>query len=96
MAGQRFAAREHFDFPNGARGWRPGGYFDCLGPWAKVERCPIDGTADRRTGYATGYPDTFFSVPARCQYKGRTVRGFFTLREGSPVFVPLLNQSGRG
>ena len=61
---------------------------DCLGPWAKVENCPIAGTKDRRTCYATGYADTFFSVPARCSYRGiNHVRGYFTAdSEGSPSF----------
>lgn len=39
--GQKFIARERFEFPNGAIGWRPGGSFDCLGPYAKVEHCPV-------------------------------------------------------
>ena len=28
MSGQRFIARERFDFGNGAIGWRPGGPFE--------------------------------------------------------------------
>ncbi len=92
MSGQRFVARERFVWPNGAIGWRPGGPFDCLGPWAKVQHCPIDGTDLRRTCYATGYADSFFSIPARCQIYGKTVRGFFTDRDGNPVFVALNGQ----
>jgi hypothetical protein len=53
---QRFRATERFEFTNGAIGWRPGGPFDCLGPYAKVQNCPIDGTGFRRTCYATGLP----------------------------------------
>lgn len=50
------------------------------GPFAspvKVERalCP-DGK--RRTAWITGEADTFFSIPARVTYKGRTVTGFVT------------------
>jgi hypothetical protein len=41
---QKFAARESFAFTNDAIGWRPGGPFDCLGPYAKVTNCPIHGT----------------------------------------------------
>ena len=41
---QKFLANERFEFSNGAVGWRPGGPFDCLGPYAKVENCPIEGT----------------------------------------------------
>lgn len=74
---QRFAARERFDFPNGAVGWRPGGPMDCVGPYARVQNCPIAGTALRLTCYATGYADTFFSVPACTRYRGRYVRGYF-------------------
>jgi hypothetical protein len=83
---QRFAARERFDYPNGAIGWRPGGPMDCLGPYAKVQNCPIDGTDLRLTCYATGYADTFFSVPACTRIKGRYVRGYFTLTDGSISF----------
>ena len=85
---QKFAARERFDFPNGAVGWRPGGPMDCLGPYAKVQNCPImvDGVEiGRRTCYATGYADTFFSVPACTRWKGRYVGGYFA---DSVVFHP--------
>lgn len=84
----RFAAREPFDFGDGVIGWRPGGPMDCLGPWAKVQNCPIEGTSLRLTCYATGYADTFFSVPARTRYKGNHIGGFFTLEDERPVFVP--------
>lgn len=76
MGLQRFIAVEPFTFDNGAVGWRPGGPFDCLGPYAKVERCPIRGTDLRRTVYARGYADTHFSVPAHCRIRGRTVKGY--------------------
>jgi hypothetical protein len=93
MAGQRFAARESFAFPNGAIGWRPGGWADCLGPYAKVQNCPIAGTDLRRTCYATGYADTMFSVPARTTIKGKTVKGFFILKDGNIEFVALARHS---
>lgn len=90
MAGQRFYADSAapFAFANGATGYAPGGTFDCLGPFAKVTHCPIYGTDDgtgqpiRRTAYATGYADTFFSVPARVQLAGKTVRGYLTVSDG--------------
>jgi hypothetical protein len=94
MALQKFAARESFTWPNGAIGWRPGGPFDCVGPYAKVENCPIDGTSLRVTAYATGYPDTFFSVPAACMVRGRRVSGFFTHEDSQGgadagcIFIP--------
>jgi hypothetical protein len=89
---QRFVARERFEFANGAVGWRPGGPFDCLGPYAKVQNCPVQGAARRCTCYATGYADTMFSVPACTQIKGKHVRGFFTLDDGAITFVPYTSQ----
>ena len=90
MSGQRFRASEPYEFSNGATGWRPGGPFDCLGPFAKVERCPVAGTEPElyRTVYATGYADTYFSVPARCQIKGMLVRGFLTVDDDAVMFHP--------
>ena len=68
-----------FTWPNGAVGHRPGGSFDCLGPYAKVANCPIAGTDLRLTCYATGYADTYFSVPACTRHKGKHIRGYFTV-----------------
>jgi len=112
--GQRFAAREPFRFTNGVVGWRPGGPFDCLGPYAKVTNCPVfimvwipypgkesypagsvgcgqtkrQDTGLRRTCYATGYADTYFSVPANTRIRGKYVRGFFTDDDnGGCVFI---------
>jgi hypothetical protein len=93
---QRFIARVPYRFSNGAIGWRPGGSFDCLGPYAKVENCPIDGTDLRRTCYATGYADTYFSIPADTRVRGRWIRGFFTSsHDETPngiVFVPYTSE----
>ena len=86
MSGQKFIARESFEFSNGAVGYRPGGPFDCLGPYAKVQNCPIAGTNLRRTCYATGYADTYFSIPARFDYRGKMVRGYFSLDDGAIEF----------
>ena len=85
---QKFIAREPFTFPNGAIGWRPGGPFDCLGPYAKVQNCPIDGTDLRLTCYATGYADSFFSVPACTVFRKKYIGGFFTWKDDSVFFVP--------
>lgn len=85
---QKFAARERFEFANGATGWRPGGPFDCVGPYAKVQNCPIRGTDKRLTCYATGYADTYFSVPACTRYCGKHVSGFFTVEYDEIEFVP--------
>jgi hypothetical protein len=86
--GQRFIAREPFTFANGAIGWSPGGPFDCLGPYAKVQNCPIDGTDIRRTCYASGYADTYFSVPANTRYRGHYISGFFKMDHDAISFVP--------
>ena len=84
--GQKFIARERHEFPNGAVGWAPGGSFDCLGPYARVQNCPIHGTDLRRTCCATGYADTMFSIPACTRYRGRHVGGYFTVEDGAIVF----------
>jgi hypothetical protein len=90
MSTQRFYAspRDTFTWPNGAIGHRPGGPFDCLGPYARVRNCPVDGATIRLTAYATAYPDTFFSVPACTRRRGRYIGGFFTIRDDGIVFVP--------
>jgi hypothetical protein len=88
---QRFYAdpRHTFTWPNGAVGHRPSiGFSDCLGPYAKVRNCPIDGADVRLTCYAQGYADTFFSVPAATRFRGNRVSGFFTLEGGNIKFVP--------
>jgi len=90
--GQKFIARDRFEFANGAIGWRPGGPFDCLGPYAKVQNCPICTVQGkelaRRTCYATGYPDTWFSVPACCKIRGKHVSGFFSCDGAEVKFIP--------
>lgn len=85
---QRFAARERFEFNNGAIGWRPGGMFDCLGPYAKVQNCPIHKTDLRLTCYASEYADTYFSVPAETRYRGKRITGYFSMDDGAIVFNP--------
>lgn len=90
--GQKFYAskRDTLACANGAIGFRTGGPFDCLGPFAKVKNCPIAGYPGvRLTAYASGYADTFFSVPANTRYRGRYVRGFFTMDETGIVFHPV-------
>lgn len=86
--GQKFIARVPREYRNGAIGWAPGGPFDCIGPFAKVQNCPIDGTNLRLTCYATGIADSFFSMPACTRVRGRHVGGFFTMHDDGPVFVP--------
>jgi hypothetical protein len=94
MGLQKFVAREPYTFANGVVGYRPGGPWDCLGPYAKVLDCPIDGHPGfTRTCYATGHADTFFSVPAACTYRGVTIRGFFMLEDAGIRFVPYTRYS---
>jgi hypothetical protein len=85
---QRFIARESFTWPNGAIGWRPGGPFDCIGPFAKVQQCPVEGQQRRYTCYAQGYADTFFSIPAATRIRGQRIHGFLTMRNDGPEFIP--------
>jgi hypothetical protein len=86
---QRFIARERYEFSNGAIGWRPGGPFDCLGPYAKVQNCPIHGTDLRLTCYAQRYADTYFSIPAATRRKGKRITGYLTQDEnGGVIFRP--------
>ena len=84
----RFAAVERFEFANGAVGWRPGGAIDCLGPYAKVQNCQIEGTAKRLTCYATRYGETHFCVPARTRYRGKHIGGYFSVDGSTCVFIP--------
>jgi len=60
--------------------------FDCLGPFAKVQNCPIAGTGIRLTCYATNYADTYFSVPAETRYKGKRIIGYFSMDGGAVEF----------
>ena len=88
--GQKFYASpsDTFTWPNGAVGHRPGGPFDCLGPYAKVFNCPLGDSDYRVTAYATGYADTFFTVPACTRIRGKHVRGFFHIKDECIRFQP--------
>lgn len=90
MGLQKFYASptDTFTYANDAVGHRPGGSFDCLGPFAKVTNCPIEGTDLRRTCYARDYSDMWFSVPAHCKVRGKTITGYFTVEEDACVFRP--------
>jgi hypothetical protein len=82
--GQKFYADPNhtFAFTNGAVGYRSGATFDVLGPYAKVRNCPVVAYGAERarlTCYATGYADTYFSVPACTRFRGRYVRGYFAV-----------------
>jgi len=91
---QKFIARQRFDFDNGAIGWCSGGPTDCLGPYAKVQNCPVEGEQKRYTCYATAYADTYFSIPACTRIRGKYTRGYFTHDEnGGVVFVKIRKPS---
>lgn len=90
---QRFYAspRDTFTWSNGAVGHRPGGPFDCLGPFAKVRNCPVEGESRRYTCYAQSHPDTFFTIPAATRIRGKYVKGYFAAAPGdstSLMFYP--------
>lgn len=89
MAQVFYASADTFTWPNGAIGHRPGGSFDCLGPYAKVRNCPVAGTDLRLTCYATGYADTSFSVPACTRHKGKHIRGYFAVTDECVEFRPM-------
>lgn len=77
-------------FTNGAIGYRPCMPLDPLGPYAKVKNCPVEGLDRRYTCYATGYADTYFSIPACVRIKGHYIKGYFSLDDGAITFRPLL------
>lgn len=86
--GQKFYAHptDTFTWPNGAIGHRDGSPFGGLGPYAKVQNCPIHGTDQRLTCYATAYPDTYWTVPACTQKRHKHVPGHFELSDGGITF----------
>lgn len=50
---------------------------------ALIKNCPIKNTVidtgiPARTVYVRGEPDTWFSQPAACKYKGKTITGYIT------------------
>lgn len=54
---------------------------------AKVTKCRVtNADIPPRTVYITGEADTWFSLPAACRYKGRTIRGYVSWEDGALVF----------
>jgi hypothetical protein len=89
MSQKFYASADTLEWPNGAIGHRPGGPFDCLGPYAKVRNCPVmvgGVEVARLTCYATAYADTYFSVPACTRHKGKRITGYFTTEEQGTEF----------
>lgn len=87
MTGQRFYAdpRSTHTWDNGAVGYRASEH-DAIGPFAKVEHCPIAGTDLKRTCYATAPADSYLSVPARCKVDGQLVKGYFSIEDNKIEF----------
>jgi hypothetical protein len=72
--------------PNGAIAW-------CThwmgGPsLALVRNCPTP--FGPRTVYVRGEADTFFSIPAACTFRGRTIQGYLTTDDTGWTFRPYL------
>jgi hypothetical protein len=50
----------------------------------------------RLTCYATGYADTYFSIPAVTRYKGKRIKGYLTTdQDGGAEFRPYIDQKQR-
>lgn len=67
---------------NGAVAWRT----DWIGgpTLALIRNCPTP--FGPRTVYSQGEPDTFFTIPAACEYRGRAMKGFLTCKDGNWEF----------
>ena len=67
---------------NGATPW----YANWMGgpSLSLVRNCPTP--MGPRTVYISGEPDTFFTIPAACSYKGKAVRGYLTCEDGEWKF----------
>lgn len=94
--GQKFFASPAHSrvFKNGAIGFGAGGPMDCLGPYARVKQCPVmvgGAHVATLTCYATGYADTFFSIPACTRYRGKHVRGYFAVDGDGGVEFRVMN-----
>lgn len=96
MSNQKFCAdmADPFTHANGATS------YGSPMPWRQhafsiVRNCVIEGTALRLTCYATGDADTWFSIPACTQHKGKYVAGYFTTRDDGVVFCVMDRHASR-
>lgn len=84
---QKYRADRSRAMPDGSVQW----HAEWLGgpTIAKIQNCRLDSLAGdmRRTVYATGEPDTFFSIPAVCKIQGCRVRGYLTPDEYAGTLV---------
>jgi hypothetical protein len=54
---------------------------------SKIENCRSMFSGDARvTAFITGEPDTYFSIPAVCSFRGCRVRGYVTRDDEGYVF----------
>lgn len=72
MAIYYYTGKDYRKTPKGAKIHRTPAPFSSL---AAIENCNCED-GKRRYVRITGEPDTFFSVPARITYKGKTISGF--------------------
>lgn len=83
----------------------PNGSVSCYAKWiggpslALIRNCPVETripepSIEPRTVYIQGEPDSYFSQPAACKYKGKTLRGYISFStdgKTGPVFHTTLN-----
>lgn len=73
------------EYPNGSKAFRTPFPFASL---SKVKNCPVAETTLRLTARITGEPTTFFSIPAKIQYKRKNITGFVAFNDEGYYFVP--------
>lgn len=68
------------------------GYIPCYSDWnygpslAMIKNCPMDNGLSPRTVYIQGEADTFFSIPAAINVKGKTVKGWISCDDEGFIF----------
>lgn len=65
---------------------------------ALIRNCPIRNLGNDiapRTVYVTGEPDTWFSQPAKCKIKGKTITGYVTTCDDGWEFRAHTDQAGK-
>ena len=64
---------------------------------ALIRKCPVENAPiPPRTVYIRGEADTWFSVPAVCQYRGQIITGYVTTNDmGEYVFRAHTNQGAK-
>lgn len=62
---------------------------------ALVRNCKIENASiGPRTVYIRGEADTFFSIPAACTYKGKTITGYVTTDDAGECVFRAHNDQG--